>query len=171
MAGFYTLFYMPPQTHPLGLLISQTKGNLDYYPINSHVLVFIMAYMVFDFNIQFFVIKNFTPLGKQHYVHHAVVLYISIYSLLMGMAMPKLTSLALNAVSLWHFYIIIFKLSSEMECVGLQVWGKKMSNMIISFEIKETISNSFELLRYNWSWSRSQSFFLAAPALTCYNWV
>ena len=32
-----------------------------------------------------------------------------------------------------------------------------MSNIILLSEIKETISNSFELLRYNWSWSRSRS--------------
>ena len=42
--------------------------------------------------------------------------------------------------------------------------GMWMSNIIILSEIKETISNSFELLRYNWS--RSRSFFGSSGSAT-----
>ena len=51
---------------------------------------------------------------------------------------------------------LYYNLKYWLECVGLFVWGLWMSNIIILFEIKATISNSFELLRYNWSRSQSR---------------
>jgi hypothetical protein len=94
-AGIYTLFFMPPQTPIMALLISPTKENLTYYPLNSQMMMFIIAYMVFDFLVQMFIVKNNTPLGKQYYVHHVVVCFIAILALLMGMAMPKLFQLSM----------------------------------------------------------------------------
>lgn len=90
----WTIFAMPPQSPPLSLLYNPIEANMDYYPLNTIAGAFSVAYMIFDFTTQVFWLKDFTPLGKQHIVHHFIATYIIVMGAIAGQHMPKLVHVA-----------------------------------------------------------------------------
>jgi hypothetical protein len=95
LTAIYCIFIMPPQTPSMRLLWSPTAANLDYYPVTSMGGVFTISYMIFDFTTQVFWLKDFSPLGKQHIIHHTLAISMVVMSLLSGEHFPKMVMVAL----------------------------------------------------------------------------
>jgi len=94
--GMYIIFGMPPQTTTMGILLSPVKANVDYVPLSSMLVVFTVAYFVFDFVYIAFIFQDNDKLGVQHKFHHIVCISIGIGALIGGMAMPKLYAIAMS---------------------------------------------------------------------------
>ena len=66
IAGFYTLAKLPPNSSFMDLFFNPVKESVDYYPYVALVIVYILAYMVFDFVQIKWILKDNSLLGVQH---------------------------------------------------------------------------------------------------------
>ena len=60
--AFYSLVWMPPGG--FRTLVDPSIEDLDYYPLYSHVCTMLLGYFSFETYCYFFVLKDFSRLGK-----------------------------------------------------------------------------------------------------------